>query len=191
MKRLGLLILATACASGRGNAPPKSYDEDPGPPPAIVQVREFPHSATVEVLAWSPDESAYGVRAVLRRDGTLVRDHRFYVSTYYGGGFGFGWGTWYGSPRLLPELDSVPRLARPVGVARDDEACFYDLHNCSPFVAYSVRIPDEVLRGSRDGIAVLLYRRTGKEMVLTLHRDVIDPYLRTVDSVAAALRQTR
>jgi hypothetical protein len=46
-----------------------------------------------------------------------------------------------------------------------------------------------VLRASRDSVSLRFYDRYATEMVLTLRRDVIDPYLRTVDSVAAALRR--
>lgn len=195
MKRLGILVLAMACASTRGNNTlGASYDEPP-PPPTIVQVREFPHSSIVEILAWSPEQSMYGFRAVLTRDGTLVRDHRLYVSTYYRGGVSLRWSSsqnGYASyPGFVQTADSAPRLLRSAGVARDDDACFYDWHHCSPPVTFSVRVPDQLLREKRDSIGVRLYQRGGNEIVVTLYRDVIDPYLKTVDSVATALRRKR
>jgi hypothetical protein len=193
MKRLSILVFALACASARRGAPASDgYDAEPSAPPTIVQVREFPHSSLVEVVAWSPEESAYGFRALLRRDGTLVQDHRLYVSTYFGGGISVGrsnnaYATY---PYLVQTVDSAPRMLLAAGVARDDYACFYDLSHCSPFVMFAVRVPDDVLRAKRDSIGVLLYRRGGNEVAVTVYRDVIDPYLKAVDSVSASLRRT-
>jgi hypothetical protein len=45
-----------------------------------------------------------------------------------------------------------------------------------------------MLRSNRDSIAVRLYGRGDAEMILTARRDLIDAYLSTVDSLAAALR---
>jgi hypothetical protein len=193
MKRLGILLVAMGCAYPFTKQS-SEYDSNPAPAPTVVQVREYPHSPTVEVVAWSPEENAYGFRVALRRDGTLVRDHRLYVSTYYGGlrtsrGSSYNSATTY--PSLVQTVDSAPRLLLSAGVSRDDYACFYDFDNCSPRFTFAVRVPDELLREKRDSLAVRLYGRGGNEMIVTLYRDVIDPYLRTVDSVAAALRRTR
>ena len=47
-----------------------------------------------------------------------------------------------------------------------------------------------MLRANRDSVSIRLYGRGGAEMIVTIRRDVIDPYLRTVDSVSAALRKS-
>ena len=146
MKRLGILLLVTACAypslprslnsrTAFAGQSADAYDTEPEAAATIVQVREYPHSSTVEILAWSPDENAYGFRAALRRDGTLVRDHRLYVSTYYGGlrtSSGTSTNAAGTYPGLVQTMDSAPRLLLSAGVSRDDYACFYDWDNCSP-----------------------------------------------------------
>lgn len=46
-----------------------------------------------------------------------------------------------------------------------------------------------LFRDGRDSVVVKVYGRNGSESVITLRRDVIDPYLETVASVSAALRK--
>jgi hypothetical protein len=52
-----------------------------------------------------------------------------------------------------------------------------------------VRVPDSVLRANRDSLAVRFYGSAGSELIITVYRDLIDPYLATVDSLSAALRK--
>jgi hypothetical protein len=173
-----------------------SFDK-PEPEPLTIQVREFPHSATVSVVVWNPEEPDYGLRATLRRDGSLVRDHRLYVSTYYFGYDAIGGQTSYARNTNRPLLNPqhwfvrtvVPALdqLQSTGTIRDAEACHWG--SCSPFETFEVRVPDSLLRANRDSVAIKLYGRGDGEFVLAVRRDLIDPYLRTVDSVAAALRK--
>jgi len=69
------LIVSFGCASRPARATPEigsvvttrpatgSADSTPAAELPIVQVRSFPHSATVTVVAWSPDEADFGLRA--------------------------------------------------------------------------------------------------------------------------------
>ncbi|MGH7602358.1 MAG: hypothetical protein ACRENK_00015 [Gemmatimonadaceae bacterium] len=164
------------------------------PEPPIIQVREYWGSPIVSIVGWAPDESAYGLRASLALDGSLIRDHRLYVNPYY-----------IGYPpsldqRLLaisqrsrqPQRGLVrtvipPReLLESTRLLRDDYACFGG--SCSPFERFEVRVPDALLRANRDSVAIQVYDGAREELIITIRRDLIDPYLRTVDSVTAALR---
>jgi hypothetical protein len=166
--------------------------------PPVVEVREFPRSSIVSVVAWSPDQPDFGLNARLRRgDGSLIRDHRLYVSTYYIGNVPVSDVRVYTKPVVLgprARLHAVVQTVTPVdqlleatGITHDDRACYYDVHTCTPFETFDVRVPDEMLRANRDSVAIRLYGRGGTEMIVTLRRDLIDPYLAKVDSVSAAL----
>lgn len=170
--------------------------------PPIVEVREFPRSSIVSVVAWSPDEPDFGLNArLLRGDGSLVRDHRLYVSTYYMGNVPTSDPRVYTRPVTLgrpTRLHGVVQTVTPekqlleaTGITHDDHACYYDKHTCTPFETFDVRVPDEMLRANRDSVAIRLYGRGGMEMVVTLRRDLIDPYLAKVDSVSASLRNKK
>jgi hypothetical protein len=204
MKNLatGLITAAAlaicACASGRGRATTavtasSATPADSAPPP-IVQVRDFSHSALVDVIAWSPDESEYGLRSSLLRDGTLVHgEHELFVSTYYE------------SVRISPYLNASysrsngrrntvmttapeAHLLLSAGVRRDPQACI-EWPICSPLTIQAVRVPDELLRANRDSFAVRFYGRANSALIVSVYRDLIDAYLRKVDSVSAALRK--
>ncbi|HST06932.1 MAG TPA: hypothetical protein VLJ83_02115, partial [Gemmatimonadaceae bacterium] len=159
-------------------------DEPVGP---IVQVRQFPHAATVSVVAWDPEETAYGLSAQMRQDGSLIEDHRLYVSTYYDGV------RLTRAPSLPNRVGTVETVvpAKHVllyaGASRDPYHCYWG-PDCSPYEALEVRVPDEMLRSNRDSVAVRFYGRADNEMIITLHRPLIDAYLAAVDSVATALR---
>ena len=168
--------------------------------PPIVQVREFPHSSIVSVVAWSPDESAYGLRAGISRQGSsLIRDHRLSLSTYRLGRNSVPDRRTYLTPVSLSSRSApggvaetatpARQLVKVAGIFRDDRACFYDVETCTPFETIEVRLPDEMLRANRDSVAVRLYGRGGTEMIITVRREIIDAYLAKVDSVSAALRK--
>ncbi|MEO8910552.1 MAG: hypothetical protein ABI408_10040 [Gemmatimonadaceae bacterium] len=181
------------------SAAPAILDTTP-PAPPIVEVREFPHSSIVSVVAWSPDEAEYGLQGrLLRGDGSLIRDHRLYVSTYFMGSVPIADKRVYVRPVSLGrpgQVNDVVQTVTPAnhvlvatGVSHDDRACDYDKHTCTPFETFDIRVPDALLRENRDSVAVRLYRRGGAEMVVTIRRELIDPYLAKLDSVSAALRK--
>lgn len=204
MKNLGTVLIAAAvvaicgCATGRGSATTvatatPAASSDSAPPP-IVQVREFSHSATISIVAWSRDESEYGLRSSLLRDGTLVRgEHEFYVSTYYDGVsispyLNASYSRSSGRRNTVMTTTPEAHLLLSAGVWRDPQACI-GWPMCSPLTIRGVRIPDELLRANRDSFALRFYGRANSELTITLYRDLIDPYLRKVDSVSAALRK--
>lgn len=168
-----------------------AYDLDPAAPleePAVVQVFEYPRSPTVAVIAWRPGDSGYGLRSWLRRDGSLVRDHRFYVSTFYDGGTSSHFANSGMRKGAVETVTPAGLLLESAGTLHDVHAC-HGWPDCTPFVSRLSRIPDSLLRANRDSLAVRLYGRGGTELTVTVRRDVIDAYLRTVDSVAATLRR--
>lgn len=157
--------------------------------PAVVQVFEYPRSPTVAVIAWGSEHNGYGLRAWVRRDGSLVRDHRFYVSIFYDGGTSSHFANSRMRRGAVETVTPAGLLLESAGTLHDVHAC-HGWPDCSPFVSRLSRIPDSLLRESRDSLSVRLYGRGGAELTVTVRRDVIDPYLRTVDSVAAALRKS-
>lgn len=170
------IILGTASTATDAVAPLPTNTTGGAPEPPTIEVRYFPFSPTVSVVGWTATDAGYGLRAWLRRDGSLVRDHRLYVSTYY-----------------VPQMRSFhlaavpPRALKMTGTSRDIYACYFG--RCSPFETLGVRIPDELLRANRDSVAVRFYGRGGRELVVTVRRDLIDAYLSSVDSISAALRR--
>jgi hypothetical protein len=141
-----------------------------------IELRYFSFSPTVSVVSWPAEENWYGLRASVRRDGSLVRDHRLYVSTYFE--------PWM---RTMYRAAIPPRGLQMLGVSRDSHACYFG--RCSPFETLSVRVPDEVLRTTRDSVTVTFYGSGNRQLMVTLRRGLIDPYLASVDSVSAALRR--
>ena len=146
------------------------------PQPATIEVRYYAHSPTVTVVGWDPTETAFGLRAWLRRDGSLIRDHRLYVSTYY-----------------TPARPAFTRAVTPyrplelTGISRDVYSCAGG-SPCSPPETFGAFIPDALLRSNRDSIAVTFYNRRGRELLITLHRNLIEAYLGRLDSVVAVMR---
>jgi hypothetical protein len=198
-------IMGRLGSAGRADfATPSATDLGPTDSiqPPIVEVREFPRSSIVSVVAWSPDQPDFGLNARLSRgDGSLIRDHRLYVSTYYMGNVPVSDSRVYTRPVVLgrpTRLHGVVQTVTPAkqlleatGITRDDRACYYDKHSCTPFETFDVRVPDEMLRANRDSVAIRLYTRGGMETIVTLRRDLIDPYLAKVDSVSAALHNRK
>jgi len=151
-----------------------------GPP--VIQVRDYPAAASVSVVGWSPEETAYGLHARVARDGTVEGgyrrgDHRLYLSTIYVthmGGF---------LHAVAPSGKMLPRG----GVIRDVHACDGG-DECAPRETIGVSIPDELLRANSDSLVVKFYATPAREWNVTLRRDLIDAYLQAVDSVAASRR---
>lgn len=152
----------------------------------MLQVREYPQSAEVWVVAWDLNDPDYGLRAALRRDGTMIRDHLFYVSTNHPPLAGPD-----GRPVIptgyVQTVAPVGRALRPTPVIRDAHSCQRTL-TCSPKETFAVRVPDDLLRANRDSISLRLAGRAGTDLILTIRRVIIDPYLATVDSVSVRLR---
>ena len=205
MKKIGLvghaavaaaLAVVAACASppkvgpapdGGAGATPSVAPAEPDSVRLMLQVREYPQSAEVWVVAWDLNDPDYGLRAAFRRDGTMIRDHLFYVSTMHP-----PLGGQDGRPRApigyIQTVAPAGRALRGTSMMRDAHSCQGTL-TCSPKEAFTYRLPDELLRANRDSISVRLSGRAGSDLILTVPRAIIDPYLATVDSVSARLRR--
>ena len=148
----------------------------------IVQVRTFPNSAVVSVVAWDKSDAAFGLRTSVTRTGELIGglrfgDHRLYLTPLYArdmGGFAYA---------------SVPpgRLLLGAGAESDVYSCFYG-KDCSPMTTVGVRIPDSLLRADRDSLAIAFVPRVLEPWKITLRRELIDAYLARVDSVITESR---
>ncbi len=153
---------------------------------AVVRVREFPQSSTVAVVAWGSGDPRYGLRAMLRRDGSLIRDHNLYISTAYAP-------VTTGSGILIAPRDYIQTVA-PSGHALPYNGVFRDANpcqggeGCSPTEAFSARVPDELLRSGLDSLTVRLAARGGTDATITIPGEIITAFLSTVDSVSASLR---
>jgi hypothetical protein len=174
------ILPVTPSTATRINVPPQPSPADSTsfPQPATIEVRYYAHSPTVTIVGWDPAETAYGLRAWLRRDGALIRGHRLYVSSYY-------------TP-ARPAFTRAVTPSRPLeltGISRDVQSCVGG-RPCSPPETFGALIPDALLRSSCDSLAVTFYNhRSGRQLLITLHRDLIDAYLGRLDSVVAVMRK--
>lgn len=167
---------------GKTASPVATASEDPSP---IVQVRDYWHSSVVTVVAWDPDDAAFGIRTSVTRTGKLVGglragDHRLYITPYLVrdmGGFAHA------------AVDPSHGELLSVGAQRDDYACFYG-SECSPRFTVGIRVPDSLLRENRDGLEVTFYPRVQDPWTLYLRRELISAYLTKIDSVVKAMRRT-
>lgn len=148
----------------------------------IVQVRELPNASTISIVAWDAGDATVGLRTRLRTDGSLLGqdrsgEHRLYLSSSLvdaRGGFAHA-------------VNFDGKLLRNAGDATDEDACRFD-NVCSPKTTVGLGIPDDYLRQHRDSIVVTMRPRDGQNWTVRLDRTVIDAYLRTIDSVSAALK---
>ena len=152
-----------------------------GPP--IVQVRDVWRSSVVSVVAWDVEDAAFGLRAAVNRNGTLVGgdrfgDHLLYITPFY---------AWYMGGFAHATAEPGKPLLR-TGVLRDPDACFYGTQ-CSPMEIVGVRVPDALLRAHRDSL-VVRFHSTRDPWMITLRRELIAAYLTTVDSVVAEVQKT-
>lgn len=146
----------------------------------VVVVRDYWRSTHFNVVAWHPDDALVGLRAAVRRDdGSIIRDHTLYVSQWvfltqseWAGGF------WH----AFTDLNANGRTLIPTGRFIDTNSCQGDF-GCSPFHSVTARVPDKLLRASRDGLVVRLASRRMTERTILLGPQLIAAYLATVDSV--------
>jgi hypothetical protein len=193
MRHLGrmfsaVLLGVSACAPSILSVTPSTVTRIDVPPPTqqldsstltTIEVRYYAHSPTVTIVAWDATQTAYGLRAWLRRDGSLIRDHRLFVSTYY--------------QPTRPVFTHAVTPSRPLeltGIARDPFWCVGG-KPCTPPETFGALIPDTLLRSHPDSLPVTFYDRAGNRLFVTLHRDLIEAYLERVDSIVAVMRQRR
>lgn len=141
----------------------------------VIQVRDFPSSSVIEVVAWNTAEPRFGLRTTVRRSGgVLDRYHRLWVNSDYPGG---------------RDVSQAQGLSRPLPLSNgtDTQNCLNG--KCTPGSTFGARIPDGPFRSSKDDLAVKFITSSASEFTLTARRGLIDAYLATIDSVAAALKK--
>lgn len=140
----------------------------------IVQVRDFPSSSTLSVVAWNAAAPAYGLSTVVSRSGRPDRYHRLWVNQDWPGG---------------RDVKQAQGLDRPLQLdsLTDTQNCFNG--KCTPTATFRARILDGSLRGSKGDVPVKFITSSGSEIAFTLRRDLVDAYLGTIDSVVAALKK--
>lgn len=188
-----VVIGSAGCAAGSSESVPNAGGPPPGAasdgtggetsaPPPFLQVRDYPGASVVTVVAWSPGEPWYGLRGHVNRSGELVGahrigDHRLFVAAADAnelGGF--------------TRASVVPVPPGPVllhsGPAADPEACNRS-DVCAPSSIFTIQMPDALLRERRDSLVVTFTGGRYSGWRIPLGRELVDAYLRAVDSVAA------
>ena len=155
--------------------------------PPVVQVRTYWRAAAVTIVAWDPEDAAFGLRTTVNRNGTLT------------GGVQFGDHSLYMTPFLVRDMGGFKhaatlqkseeaRVLLATGARRDDYSCFYGKY-CSPMVTLGVRLPDSLLRANQDQLVVTFYPAVMQPWTLTIRRQLIDAYLAKVDSVVTEMKR--
>lgn len=146
--------------------------------PVIVQVREYEGSTTADIVAWNPRYPNWGLRTSVRKDGSLERDHVFYVNTFYLG--------LTSSPRFVKMLEPRARNLE-TRIVSDVHNC-YRIDRCSPRSYLAARVPDRLVQDKPDSLVLVVpsTRDASGEVTISISADVIAPYVATVDSVVAA-----
>ena len=193
MKSVRILLLATvasaACSvpfAGGGSSAESSTTSvaaaDSIPPRPVVQAREYAQSAVINVLGWDANDAAIGLSTAVTRSGELSGgrqrgDHRLYMTPLVVeemGGFKYA------------SIDFRHQLL-PTPTERDAYACFYG-RDCSPTVTLGVRVPDSLLRANKDSLVVTFFPTVLRPWKVLVPREVVNAYLKKVDSVVAAVR---
>jgi hypothetical protein len=140
----------------------------------IVQVRDFPSSPTVLIVAWNATQPGFGLSYAVRRSGAPERYHRLWVNLEWPGG---------------RDASDAKGFDRPLQVSQLTEAqpCFEG--KCLPPATFGARIPDAAVRAAKGNAEVKFVTSSGSEINFTVRRDLMDAYLRTVDSVVTAFKK--
>jgi hypothetical protein len=137
----------------------------------------------VSVVAWDPADAVFGLRTSITRSGTLVGgnrygDHRLFMTPVFVSDMG----------GFRQAIDTAGKVLVPLGATKDPYNCFYG-KQCSPMVSVGVRVPDALLRASRDSLVVTFLPSVLEPWTISLSHELISAYLKKVDSVVAEMRQ--
>jgi hypothetical protein len=170
---------------GKPIGPVVVVDEEADTLPRVT-VRYNTFSPSIDIVAWDAHESAVGLRASVRRDGTVIRDHRVFVSTaYFSDWQFFARANWHVFTNNI--LRAQPLLF--AGRSQDLYPCDAQV-GCSPFESLNLFIPDAVLRAGRDAVIVRAWGSEDRLREIVLPRIVVDAYLAKYDAVTSELRAT-
>jgi hypothetical protein len=175
-----VMAMVAGCAPSPVRAPvaqvPTPIDVATAEPP-LVQLRSFPFSPVVYIMAWGAGDSGWGLRSMVRHDGSLIRDHTIYVSTLYHPGVSRVWKAVLDGDLLLLQ-----------GIGRERLPCSDDV--CTPSSYFSARISEDRLRASRDDLSVRFHGDEDRQFTIHIAPEVVDAYLQAVDSIRAARRRS-
>ena len=191
---VAVMIGPAGCAAGPGGGAPNAGASPPEAEradaageavaaPPVIQIRDYPGAPIVTVVAWSPTEPWFGLRGHVNRSGEIVGghrrgDHRLYVAA-----------TDVNELGGFARVSVVPVPPGPVllhsGPGPDPQACNRS-DVCAPSSIYTIQMPDALLRPPRDSLAVTFTGGRYLDWRIPLDRELVDAYLRAVDSVAAA-----
>jgi hypothetical protein len=148
----------------------------------VVQVRDDSNAPTIGIIGWQAGEAEFGLRTRLRRDGSHLgegraNEHRLYMNTAFSDAKG----------GVSIATAHTGKVLRNAGEAKDVDACRFGA--CSPSQTTGLAVPDDLLRANRDSLVVTLRPKTGRSWVIRFDGSLINAYLGTVDSVAAALKK--
>ena len=178
--------VAAAASSAGGDVALRGSDGDPAAPKTIV--RTYRGAPSTTVMGWSANEGYQGLRASVRSDGSLVRDHQIFVSAYAVVNLASLYprnSNWYAFTNGMQNKEQL-QLNYPM---RDPFNCD-GTDECSPLVFFSGRVTDAFLRASRDSIVVKMEEVNGmSETIVTLRADMVGRYLAVVDSVSTVRRK--
>ncbi len=188
-RRLAVPLLCALIAGGcfrrqpvEGAVASKEYDalfEEPTDTThtSAVVVRDYWRSPVASVVAFEEEQRAYGIRGEVRLDGTLVHDHQFYISTYH-----------FPNWASFAKLTAWNRNLESEGLAADVHSCVGN-KGCTPYRSLRFRLPDSLLRASREGITLTFVGVGRPDVDILLRRDLIASYLDSLDAVSALRRR--
>lgn len=155
---------------------------DDGATVSKVIVRDYWRAFSASVIGWTDDEEWQGLRAAVLRDGTVAYDHVLFYNAYAVPNLqSFVKPEWF----AFSDADKAGKELIYSGMRRDANNC-QGKKACTPYLYFSARIPDNVLRNSRDSLVVRVVSYGGYETTISMRGELIKSYLATVDSVSAA-----
>ncbi|MGV3707224.1 MAG: hypothetical protein ACO1Q7_00150 [Gemmatimonas sp.] len=154
--------------------------------PTVV-VRDYWNSYSTAVVSWDKNEDYQGLRAAVLRDGSVAYDHVIYLSTFsIANPRAFYKAKWFAF--VDAEVGGNQLLVQ--GVAADQFNC-QGKKGCTPYLTYRARVPDSLLRNSRDSLVVKVVAYDGYETDIAIRGDLIASHLAKVDSISARRKMPR
>ena len=160
---------ALAIVSRSGNSRPAPQGG------AVVQVRDFPNSSTIDIVAWDAMNPQWGLRTFVKRNnGQPDRYHRFWVNSDYPGG------------RDVSTAQGLNRTLQ-VNTQNDNQNCYNG--KCTPTSTFGGRINDNWIRDAKGDVDVRFLTSSSSEINLSVKKGVVEAYLAALDSVSKSLKK--
>jgi hypothetical protein len=156
-------------------------------PVPTVAVRDYWNAYSTAVVSWDKNEDYQGLRAAVLRDGTVAYDHVVYLSTFsIPNTRAFYNAKWFAF--VDAEVGGEQLLVQGV---RSDQFNCQGKSGCSPYLTFRARIPDHLLRNSRDSLVVKVVALDGYETDIALRGEVIASHLAKVDSISTTRQMAK